>query len=199
MRQIAAFKASEPKQRISMSTREATIAAGRKTDAGPLKFHLPEEPPIRIYGKVKQKEDVIPVGYDPAYPDDPALANARPACAGWIDEPPDTDREMQDPKRRAEKGGELSISIQPGDERIGEIYFTVQYEGPNGAVETCLNGLNEALPFVRDWITQLLNETTNPTYETTNPGTGEKASRPTVIEMQLDSRPCPQVPARREG
>lgn len=150
---------------------------------------------IRIYGKKHdgkdgEAADQIPEGHEAEYHESPP-AGVSSSDGGWGEEPPDTDRDMEDRKARekwdkAPDFGELSISIQPGDERIGEIYFNVQYEGPNHQGDRCLDGLNEALPNVREWIESLLKDTTD----------SEMGGEETEIEMQLDSRPCPKGPHR---
>ena len=144
---------------------------------------------IHIYGQ-KKPDDQIPPGHDAQY--FPAQVSAEDD--GWGEGPPDKDTEIEAPEARRRftdtpDFGELSISIQPGDDRIGELYFNIQYEGPNQKGERCLNGLNEALPNVRDWIFGLLLDTTNP--ETPD-------GKESEIEVQCATLPCPKGAHRIE-
>jgi len=143
---------------------------------------------IRIYGE-KKENDRLPEGYKAEYhPETPASVGS--GASGWGEESPARDCKLEDPKGRkpwdkAPDFGDLSISIQPGDERIGELYFNVQYEGPNHQPDRCVDGLNLALPDVRKWIEEILTATTD----------ASKSGEP-VLEIQLDSRPCPKGPHR---
>ena len=81
--------------------------------------------------------------------------------------------------RRGLKSDEanICISVQPGEEKIGQLHFCVQHEGKKGLTDACMEGQNDLAGQVSQWLGELL----------------EDAEEPWTFEIH--AQPCPKADA----
>ncbi len=71
------------------------------------------------------------------------------------------DKHIEDKQARArlkDNQGNFCIAVQPGDEELGEFYLSVQFEGPNGRHDLCMNGQNDLLDDASCALRQILEQ-----------------------------------------
>jgi len=87
--------------------------------------------------------------------------------------------EADDTRERLRPGqGNLCIGVMPGDERLGDLSISIQYEGPKGAYEECMERQNHLLEHSAAWLHDIL---------------GEISPESTEWEVDIDSLPCPKA------
>lgn len=92
------------------------------------------------------------------------------------------DREIEDPAKRsvlAPNQGYLSLSVVAGDEQIGDISVSIQFEGPNKQPDACLAGHNVAIEDASAALKGILDRL---------------APEGTEFSVRFDHLPCPKIP-----
>lgn len=90
------------------------------------------------------------------------------------------DYEIQDERFRErldEREGWISIAVCPGEEKIGELYVNVQFEGPRGDPDRCMGEQNMLLQEASVWLKEFL-EKMSPEGAKWN--------------LRFDAQPCPK-------
>lgn len=77
--------------------------------------------------------------------------------------------------------GNVCITVTPGEEQIGELFFNIQYEGPKGAVDECMNGHNSLLCDTSEWLEEIFGRDSDIQWD-----------------VVMESRPCPKSATRVE-
>lgn len=80
--------------------------------------------------------------------------------AGDIPTPELIDRAIEDREERRQipaNGGLISITVLPGDE-VGQLAVNVQFEGPYGDYDLCLENQGDLLKAASTWLGELLKE-----------------------------------------
>ena len=78
---------------------------------------------------------------------------------GKLPGPDMVNREIEgDNARRGlkDKEGHLCVSVQPGNE-LGELHVSVQFEGPKGKYDLCMEGQNDLLLKSGEWLKEILS------------------------------------------
>jgi hypothetical protein len=82
-----------------------------------------------------------------------------------------------DPVRRGLNADEanICISVQPGDEKIGQLHVCVQHEGKKGLTDECMRGQNDLARHLGDWLNELF------------------ADSPERWTFEIHAEPCPKA------
>jgi hypothetical protein len=87
------------------------------------------------------------------------------------------DKRIESPENREtlnDGEGEIAITVQAGD-KLGELSFNIQFEGPRKQYDFCMQGQNELLLNTCDWLRDIL---------------GEFA---VDFDIKIEAKPCPMA------
>lgn len=75
------------------------------------------------------------------------------------------DTEIEEPRVRAglnRDEANICISVQPGEEELGQIFICAQHEGKKGLTDECMRGQNNLAESIGDWLNDLFEDSPQP-------------------------------------